>query len=93
MGSDASRRRTRATAFMRSSRPRLACPLREHSGRRSGSLRELSRQWINEHRSIGLLARVTYASMQFAQTSFSDGSVSERNTLVAPSLEASFASH
>jgi hypothetical protein len=51
--------------------------------------------WINEHWSIGLLARVTYASMQLAQTPFSDGigSVSEHNTLVMPSIEASFTFH
>ncbi|HWZ89378.1 MAG TPA: hypothetical protein VNW92_11030 [Polyangiaceae bacterium] len=51
--------------------------------------------WINAHWSIGLLARVSYASMQLAPTANSDriGSISEHNTLVSPSLEASFTAH
>jgi hypothetical protein len=51
--------------------------------------------WVNEHWSIGLLARITYASTQLAATAFSDGigSVSEHDTLVLPSLDASFTFH
>jgi hypothetical protein len=51
--------------------------------------------WTNEHWSIGLLARVTYASTQLAPTPYSDGigSAAEHNTVVSPSLEASFTYH
>lgn len=51
--------------------------------------------WISEHWSAGLLARLTYANMKLAQTPYDDGigSVSEHNTLVSPSLEASFTFH
>jgi len=51
--------------------------------------------WVSEHWSIGLLARITYASLQLAQTPNSDriGSISEHNAFLSPSLEASFTFH
>jgi hypothetical protein len=49
--------------------------------------------WVNDHWSIGLLARVTYANVSLGPTPNGIGSISEHNTLVSPSLEASFTSH
>ncbi|HEY1537027.1 MAG TPA: hypothetical protein VGF76_23565, partial [Polyangiaceae bacterium] len=50
---------------------------------------------VSEHWSIGLLARITYANLLLGASPFPDGmgSVSEHNTLVSPSLEASFTYH
>jgi hypothetical protein len=51
--------------------------------------------WVNDHWSIGVLARVTYASTHLAPTPYPDGigSAAEHNTVVSPSLEASFTYH
>lgn len=51
--------------------------------------------WVNEKWSIGLLGRITYASVQLGQTPFADGigSISEHIALVSPSVEVSFTAH
>jgi hypothetical protein len=51
--------------------------------------------WLGEHWSGGLLARVTYVSAHFAEVlpDGMGGSHSEHDTIVTPSLEASFTFH
>lgn len=51
--------------------------------------------WVNEDWSIGLLGRLTYASLRVNRAPFSGGmpSLSEHVALVSPSLEVTFTAH
>jgi len=49
--------------------------------------------WLSKRWSAGLLARLTYANAHLAEDYAPRASISERDTLISPSLEASFTFH
>jgi len=48
---------------------------------------------VSRHWSMGLLARLSYANTQLAEDYAPSSSISEHDTFVSPSLEASFTFH